>query len=802
MPRIFCLAKSCYHYQPSPGSPAFFNLPSDLQSRLKWIENAGREDLREKTVSNLSGKYYICADHFEPHCFVDPMKRSLLRRDADVVPTIFKSNLSSLSSMESAKSFRDSQSTLAGTVLAEVESAQEILNAAVVSEDVLDSAEWTNIVAVSLSNDGNLMCDSLNSPSQDLPESSVGFATEDNPDADEMVMECLMLCRLCAALVQISMLVPVFGEEADSLLKNMIDQILPGQVLMNDGLPQRVCTICVERVKSCCEAMNAFKAADSRLRQMVELCNFNEASIVPNGSLALQDESGLPIILQTVDEESVHRLNDINSTINPDYTSEEPSLHACTTNSLELNRGQIKQADLQSTECIAMADTINFSVQVEGDSLNFEETQQIKCGVCQQVFVEHSDLVSHCINFHSIKLNESVFTQEEDDDEEDNGAYQCTICGDVLATGSCLRNHMFSHVLGTFECTLCKLAFKDKNELNDHFSQEHGNCLEQKESSESVNGNKCGLCGKLFKNAIALRKHKSTHTGERTVLCSLCGKTLANLNSLRVHMRIHSEERPFTCSECGKSFKGPSELRAHALTHTREKKYECPDCGRKFHSKGLVRQHMLSHTHEKPYKCDICTASFNRLGNLNQHKKKHVDQNALPAVTPFECNACGKRFQSKLTLKYHLAKHTGDKYPFDCEICGKKFIALDPYRVHMRVHTGERPFECHICKKTFRSSSTLKQHTASLHVDDFPYGCPYCQRSFKRLQSLIVHKKTHTGEKPWLCSQCGRAFAQKGDMIKHTKTHRSHVEEEEIIMEVDAIDDLALENEISKMIFG
>lgn len=448
---------------------------------------------------------------------------------------------------------------------------------------------------------------------------------------------------------------------------------------------------------------------------------------------------------------------------------------------------------LATRENIAVPDNMNFRVHVEDQSLTFEEVQQWRCGVCEEVFAVQAELVSHFINIHSTKVDdESVLIADDI-----NSVFQCSICDDVLSSGSCLRSHMFSHIAGAYECTFCKRSFEDKNELSVHLNKEHSNCLIQKEGDC-----KCEMCGKEFKNSVALRKHKATHTGERTVLCSLCGKTLANLNSLRVHMRIHSDDRPFTCKECGKSFKGPTELRSHSVTHSKEKTHECPECGRKFHSKGLVRQHMLSHTHEKPHKCDMCTASFNRLGNLNQHKKKHVDVSAAPPVSSFECNACGKRFQSKLTLKYHLAKHTGDKYPFDCEICGKKFIAIDPYRVHMRVHTGERPFQCEVCKKTFRSSGTLKQHISSLHRDDFPYACPYCQRSFKRLQSLIVHKKTHTGEKPWQCSQCGRAFAQKGDMIKHTKTHRPHIEEEEIIMEVDTIDDLALDSEISKMIFG
>ncbi|KAK3921745.1 Zinc finger protein 2-like protein [Frankliniella fusca] len=798
--RIFCLAKSCYNYQPSPLSPAFFNLPSDLASRVKWVENAGRSDLKEKTVSTLSGKYYICADHFEPSCFFDPSKRTLLRRDVDVVPTIFKSNLASLVTMDDNKSFRDSQSTLAGSVLAEVESAQEILNAAVVSEDVLDGAEWTNIVAVSLGDDGSLMCNTLNSPAQELTEHSVSFTSVNNADSNEMVMECLMLCRLCAALVQVNMLVSIFGNESDQTVKDMIDRIIPGQVLMDDGLPQRICTSCLEKVRSCCEILDSFKAADSRLRQMVELCNLDNS----NESLTLQGDGSLPIILQTVDESPEVELTGIDDSITSHFTEDQTSLDGFVPHSLQLNSRNGKQeapeADFPTSGCIAISDTLDFNVHVEaGDELSFQNSGQIKCGVCHEVFEEPSDLVSHCMNYHSIKIDDgSVFSPDDI-----SNAFQCTICEVILPNSNSLKSHMLSHALGTYECSLCKLNFKEKSELNNHLSQEHGSChSESKESTEEGREHRCEHCGKVFRSTIALRKHKTTHTGERTVLCSLCGKTLANLNSLRVHMRIHSGERPYACSECGKSFKGPSELRSHSVTHSREKIHNCPECGRKFHSKGLVRQHMLSHTHDKPHKCDMCTASFNRLGNLNQHKKKHVDKTAVPAVTPFECNACGKRFQSKLTLKYHLAKHTGDKYPFDCEICGKKFIAIDPYRVHMRVHTGERPYECEVCKKTFRSSGTLKQHISSLHRDDFPFGCPYCQRSFKRLQSLIVHKKTHTGEKPWLCSQCGRAFAQKGDMIKHTKTHRPNVEEEEIIMEVDTIDDSALVNEISKMIFG
>nr|CAD7394833.1 unnamed protein product [Timema cristinae] len=303
-----------------------------------------------------------------------------------------------------------------------------------------------------------------------------------------------------------------------------------------------------------------------------------------------------------------------------------------------------------------------------------------------------------------------------------------------------------------------------------------------------------------FTNRAALWRHARIHTINRNVLCSQCGKILSNSQSLRVHMRTHSSDRPCSCPTCGKSFKDNASLTRHEVMHSALRNFRCDICQRAFYSKALVKQHKLSHSGVKPHKCNVCGASFNRLGNLNQHKKKHVDSDGKTESKneiAYECVVCNKRMRSELTLKYHLAKHTGEKKPFDCTACGKRFTAIEPYRVHMRIHTGERPYVCNTCDKDFRSAYTLKQHMG-LHKDECPYPCPFCERRFKRLQSLIVHKRTHTGEKPHQCSECGRRFAQKGDMLKHMKTHfrdqpylGSQVPEE-MVLEIDNIAEFAL----------
>ena len=46
-----------------------------------------------------------------------------------------------------------------------------------------------------------------------------------------------------------------------------------------------------------------------------------------------------------------------------------------------------------------------------------------------------------------------------------------------------------------------------------------------------------------------------------------------------------------------------------------------------------------------------------------------------------------------------------------------------------------------------------------------------CNREFKCISNLIVHLRTHTGDKPYECKYCGKRFASAGNKMAHMKRH-------------------------------
>lgn len=111
--------------------------------------------------------------------------------------------------------------------------------------------------------------------------------------------------------------------------------------------------------------------------------------------------------------------------------------------------------------------------------------------------------------------------------------------------------------------------------------------------------------------------------------------------------------------------------------------------------------------------------------------------------------------------------------PFQCDLCPRQFARRETLISHRRTHTGEKPFVCDVCSKQFARRDTLQSHYRT-HSGDKPFRCDLCGEQFARRDTLQSHRRIHTGEKPFQCDVCQRQFAQR-DALQCHKDRKSVV---------------------------
>ena len=51
------------------------------------------------------------------------------------------------------------------------------------------------------------------------------------------------------------------------------------------------------------------------------------------------------------------------------------------------------------------------------------------------------------------------------------------------------------------------------------------------------------------------------------------------------------------------------------------------------------------------------------------------------------------------------------------------------------------------------------------------YQCKYCGKYIRSNADLIIHERSHTGEKPFVCKVCNKGFSNNSNLKAHSVTH-------------------------------